>query len=75
MTDFKDNHESHGIALGAFTAIVLTLTEKTSGLTAVVVGTAIGYGSTQYMLRFGHGLPKDEDIPSTLKPHQLSSNR
>ena len=53
--EFKDDHNTHGIALGTLTAIVLKLTEKTDGLTAVVIGTAIGYGSVKYMQKFGHG--------------------
>jgi hypothetical protein len=74
MEDFKTNHNKHGIALGTLTAIVLKLTEKTDGLTAVVVGTAIGYGSAKYMQKYGHGLPGDEEeYPSTLKPYQLSN--
>ena len=45
-----------------------------TGANAILTGGALGAVSTVYMLKYGHGLPKEHaEHPINLKPNQISN--
>jgi uncharacterized protein YaaW (UPF0174 family) len=58
--EFAKQHKAHGAILGTGTALVLSYTQKTTPVNAILIGVALGYGSSIYMKKYGHGMPTFE---------------
>jgi hypothetical protein len=55
--EFAKQHDAHGAILGTGTALLLSYTQKTTPVSAILIGVALGYGSSIYMKKYGHGMP------------------
>jgi hypothetical protein len=58
--EFAKQHDAHGAILGTGTALLLSYTQKTTPVNAIIIGVALGYGSSMYMRKYGHGIPTFE---------------